>query len=341
MASTRVKITQQLGRLHVSDEKAQQISNREQRRKIMLVKAKRSSMSSRNIQNPLIKRQRERDEQRQRNIELVEMQTDKNLFVGVETTHSEVLKRPPTHHACCSRAKFALANVLVFWLATAIVLLVYFGALQQAWWTAPPIRCLFFVGQMCACAELALTLASPEHKIDWRFAAPITTLFALCCILFAAAPDVAFGGGSNAIEVAYESGNCTDLNKISAADQELMQKACPSFNFTEAFVKPSDYLRKNEITDRALIGKIVVAIERLKDNTPLIRHFRKWKDMKKELSISDDVLNLVWNLNAVPSLLHFSVKLRSIAVHMLIVPIHKEFIAANQGEMRAKNLVSI
>ena len=117
------------------DEKAQQISNREQRRKIMLVKAKRSSMSSRNIQNPLIKRQRERDEQRQRNIELVEMQTDKNLFVGVETTHSEVLKRPPTHHACCSRAKFALANVLVFWLATAIVLLVYFGALQQAWWT--------------------------------------------------------------------------------------------------------------------------------------------------------------------------------------------------------------
>ena len=180
--------------------------------------------------------------------------------------------------------------VLTFWLTTALIMISYFaiqlansqtwsGEIEaRSWWQVPPLQALFFIATLCSASELTLRFARVNHDVDLRSQEILAGLFLVCVVLFIAAPKFVFEQIKPAAQNGtYKTGNCTDLYDLSAGDQEAMREACPTFDFTDAYVQLPKNLTslltangRDSTTRSALVGITATNLGRVWQALPVL-----------------------------------------------------------------------
>ena len=233
---------------------------------------------------------------------------DSNLDSNSIRTTDTTKAANTTSHALpsCSHIIDSSLTVLTFWVTTVIIMLSYFvmsnsqawsGEIDaRMWWQVPPLQALFFVATLCSASELTLRFSRTNHDVDLRSKEMLAGVFLLCAILFVAAPKFTFERIEPAQNVTFSQGNCTDFsNDLSTGDQEAMRKACPTFDFMDAYVQLPKNLTsvlattgKHSTTRSALVGTVVASLGRVNDVLPLLFNTIEQGTMMGKAAIRSD-----------------------------------------------------
>ncbi len=200
---------------------------------------------------------------------------------GVAVGGTVASRARSTSKKTCSDSIFiALGAMLTFWgFAFGTSLLYIIASSGRTWWLAPPLQSLFFIAQLCSMAELTLTFARIEpggsgrcdSGMSRRSSIFILSLFSLCAILYAGAPQFAYEKRAPFATMKYSTGNCTDLRTLRPEDQNKMRRICSGFSdISKAFLKPAEQLREYDNSGGPThIQDVLEVIEKIVDHLPL------------------------------------------------------------------------
>ena len=140
---------------------------------------------------------------------------------------------------CVKWIIYAITRLIVFWCIIGTVLLVCFVSSNMPLFLSrtatletksfdepvPLFQGIFLIASMCSAASLTLQLSHQDHRPGTTVSKCIVSIFVLCIILFAAAPQFTYmkEGEVSLKRKPYSSGNCTNLQNFRSA----FEQTCP------------------------------------------------------------------------------------------------------------------